>query len=265
MTRVLSALVLGAFVIYIVIAAPLLLGVLVIFMAVLVAAHETAALLEAAGTTVARVPAIAASCLIVAGAWSGGVQGLAAGLAAGFALTFSWVVLTGKVEGSVMQLAGGSMLLLYPVWSLTHLVLYLDTPSGRHALLFLLLCVWVCDSAAYYVGSTLGRHKLAPEISPNKTVEGAVGGISGAAGASVVLKILGLVPWSITFALGAGLCIALLAQVGDLAESMIKRDAGVKDSGSLIPGHGGMMDRIDALLFTVPVFFYILSMTGGLL
>jgi phosphatidate cytidylyltransferase len=144
------------------------------------------------------------------------------------------------------------------------MILYLGSGSGRKALLFLLLCVWVCDSAAYYVGSTLGRRKLAPEISPNKTIAGSVGGTVGGAGAAIILKMLNLVPWSISFTLVAGLCIAVLAQLGDLAESMIKRDAGVKDSGSLIPGHGGMMDRVDALLFTVPVFYYILSISGGL-
>lgn len=263
MIRVVSAVVLGAIVIYLITAANPFLAVLAVLMASLAAAHEMAALLEAAGSTVARMPAIAATCFIVAGAWGGGVVGLSAGLAAGLTLTFTWVVLTGKVEGSVIQLSGGFLLLLYPVWSLAHLILYLDSGSGRRALLFLLLCVWVCDSAAYYVGSTLGRRKLAPDISPNKTIAGAVGGILGAAGASVILKMFNLVPWSIPFALGAGLCIAVLAQMGDLAESMIKRDAGVKDSGSLIPGHGGMMDRVDALLFTIPVFYYILHMSGG--
>jgi phosphatidate cytidylyltransferase len=178
-------------------------------------------------------------------------------------VTFAWVVLTGEVEGSVTQLSGSSVLLLYPVWSLAHFILYLESGPGRRALLFLLLCVWVCDSAAYYFGSTFGRRKLAPEISPNKTVAGAVGGTLGAAGAAAILKMLKLVPWSIPYVLGAGLCIAVLAQVGDLAESMVKRDAGVKDSGSLIPGHGGIMDRVDSLLFTVPVFYYILSMSGG--
>ncbi len=263
MTRVVSAVVLGALVIYIITAAPPLLGVLAVFIAALAAAHEMAALLESAGSTVARVPAVAASCLMVAGAWSGGLVGLSAGLAVGLTLIFTWMVLTGKVEGSVIRLSGGFLLLLYPVWSLAHVILYLDSGSGRRALLFLLLCVWICDSAAYYVGSTLGRRKLAPEISPNKTIAGAVGGTLGAAGASVILKMLNLIPWSIPFALGAGLSIAVLAQVGDLAESMIKRDAGVKDSGSLIPGHGGIMDRVDALLFTIPVFYYILSIIGG--
>ena len=265
MTRVISGVVLGALVIYLIAVAPLALGAAAVFAAVLIAAHEMAALLKATGHAMARIPALVGTCLIVAGTWSGGVAGLAAGLAAGFTLVFAWIVFTGKVEGSVARVSGGSFLLLYPVYALSHVILFLDTSAGRNALLFLLLCVWVCDSAAYYVGSTLGRRKLAPAISPNKTIAGAVGGIMGAAGISVLLKIVNLVPWSMFITLGTGLAIAVLAQVGDLAESMLKRDAGVKDSGSLIPGHGGMLDRVDALLFTVPVFYYFLYAAGGLL
>jgi phosphatidate cytidylyltransferase len=223
-----------------------------------------AGLMEATGHSVARIPAIAGTCFIIAGAWTGGAVGLAAGLAAGFTLIFAWIVFTGRVDGSAIKVSGGSFLLLYPVFALGHVILFLDTRAGRNALLFLLLCVWVCDSAAYYTGSTIGRRKLAPAISPNKTVAGAVGGIIGAAGMSVLLRVIDLVPWPLFFALGNGLAIAVLAQVGDLAESMVKRDAGVKDSGSLIPGHGGMMDRVDALLFTIPVFYYFLLAVGGL-
>lgn len=263
MIRIISAVVLGVLVIYLITEAPLYLGILAVFAVVLTAAHEMAALLEATGCTVARVPAITASCLMVAGVSSGGVVGLAAGLTAGFTLLFAWTVITGKVEGSVVLVSGGALLLLYPVWSLSHFILYLDTDSGRRSLLFLLLCVWVCDSMAYYVGSLMGRRKLAPEISPNKTIAGALGGVLGAACISVLLQMLNLVPWPIPFALCAGLVISVLAQVGDLAESMVKRNAGVKDSGSLIPGHGGVMDRVDALLFTIPVFYYGLILYGG--
>jgi phosphatidate cytidylyltransferase len=109
----------------------------------------------------------------------------------------------------------------------------------------------------------LGRRKLAPGISPNKTIAGAVGGVLGAAGAAILMNIFHLVTWTLPFVIGAGLFISVLGQLGDLAESMVKRDAGVKDSGSLIPGHGGVMDRVDALLFTVPLFYYVLYMTGG--
>ena len=263
MIRILSAVVLGAFVIYLITAAPLILGVLGVFIVVLAGAHEMARLLEASGRKIAKLPAIAASCLLMACAWVGGVTGLAAGMAAGFTLVHVAVLLTGRVEGAVGQLSGAVLLLLYPVWSLTHLILYLDSRSGRNALLFLLLCVWACDSAAYYIGSTLGRRKLAPQISPNKTVAGAVGGMLGGAGAALALKMINLVPWSIIFVVGAGLFIAAFAQLGDLVESMVKRDAGVKDSGSVIPGHGGILDRVDALLFTVPIFYYILFFSGG--
>lgn len=264
MIRVFSGVILGALVIYLIAIAPLALGAAAVFAAVLIAAHEMAGLVDTSGHSMARAPAIAGTCFIVAGAWAGGIVGLAAGLTAGFTLIFAWIVFTGRVDGSIIKVSGGSLLFLYPVYSLSHLILFLDTRAGRNALLFLLLCVWVCDSAAYYVGSTLGRRKLAPAISPNKTVAGAVGGVLGAAGMSVVLKMVNLVPWPLGFALGTGLAIAVLAQMGDLAESMVKRDAGVKDSGSLIPGHGGMMDRVDALLFTVPVFYYFLLAAGGL-
>lgn len=263
MKRVLSAVVLGALAVFLIAAGPLSLGVLAVLAVILLACHEAAALLQAAGSVAARIPVVAAIFLMVAGAWSGGASHLAAGLAAGMTLIFVWTVLTEKPKGSVVKLSGGTLVLLYPAWSLAHVILYLETGTGRRSLLFLLFVVWVCDSAAYYVGSALGRRKLAPEISPNKTVAGAVGGTLGAAGAALLLKVLGLVPWSPAFALAAGLGIAVLAQVGDLAESMVKRDAGVKDSGSLIPGHGGILDRVDALLLVVPLFYYILSWSGG--
>ena len=264
MTRVLSAAVLGALVVYLIAAGPIVLGAAAVLVAILAGAHEMAALSEKAGCALARVPAIAAILLMFAGAWSAGPAGLAAGLTAGFLLLFTWAVLSANVEGSVVRLSGGVLLLLYPVWSLSHLLFFLDSTPGRRALLFLLGCVWVCDSAAFYIGSSLGRRKLAPSISPNKTVAGAVGGMIGAAAVAVLFKVLNLVPWSIPVVLGAGLLIGFLGQLGDLAESMIKRDAGVKDSGSLIPGHGGMMDRVDALLFTVPAFYHLLAFSGGL-
>lgn len=122
------------------------------------------------------------------------------------------------------------------------------------AVLFLLLIVWGCDSAAYYSGRALGRHKLAPAISPNKTWEGAIGGLLGAsvvgaaAGAWWVLPELGAARGAL-----AGALASSAGQIGDLVESLWKRGAGVKDSGVFLPGHGGFYDRIDSLLFAAPV------------
>lgn len=135
-------------------------------------------------------------------------------------------------------------------------------PAGHHWLMFGLMVNWIGDTGAYYVGKNFGRHKMAPAISPGKSWEGAV--------ASAITGILfGVIylPLTIrgTSPLQAGL-LALAAnaagQVGDLAESAIKRGAGVKDSGSLLPGHGGMMDRVDSSMFALPVLYALSTLLG---
>ena len=128
----------------------------------------------------------------------------------------------------------------------------------RHGIAFLLGAIIAAvgyDIGGYAIGSLFGRHRLVPSVSPNKTWEGLVGGCAVAVGASV--GITGLIhPWHLTTALGLGLIVAVVAPCGDLFESMIKRDLGVKDMGSILPGHGGMLDRIDALLFVLPAAYY---------
>ena len=124
--------------------------------------------------------------------------------------------------------------------------------------LLLVSVTWLGETAAYLVGSTLGRHKLAPVISPRKTVEGAVAQL-----AVSVLAALGARAWffpalSLQSAIVVGLLLGVVGQAGDLMESAIKRSVDTKDTGRVIPGHGGMLDRIDALLFAAPVLFYYL-------
>lgn len=125
-----------------------------------------------------------------------------------------------------------------------------NAPRGLAWLLVVILCTWLADTAAYIVGSKIGKHKLSPVVSPNKTKEGFLGGLVGAAITGVfTFWAFGLSPhwgWGFLF----GIIIACVALYGDLAESVLKRDAGVKDSSNLIPGHGGMLDRIDAMIFT---------------
>lgn len=130
---------------------------------------------------------------------------------------------------------------------------------GREALLLLMLSVAVSDTAQYYSGRRFGRRHLAPAISPKKTIEGAIGGF--AAGAVVMMLAgwfwLPIAPWWLRALLGATL--VALGICGDLFESMLKRSAGVKDSSALIPGHGGVLDRIDALLFAAPIYYVVLK------
>ena len=122
--------------------------------------------------------------------------------------------------------------------------------------LFPLALTWICDTAAMAAGTTIGGRKLAPVVSPNKTWAGAVGGVVGAVGGAFLIGelVLPRFGWHLTaWELAAtGAMVGLVAQVGDVAESLLKREAGVKDSSSLIPGHGGVLDRLDSLYFVIP-------------
>lgn len=137
--------------------------------------------------------------------------------------------------------------------------LIISIPGGREATIFLLLVVWANDISSYYVGKRIGVRRLAPSVSPGKSVEGAVGGLiaSGIVGGllSVWMNIPGIrALWMVPVAFAVG----GLSQLGDLCESFVKRAAGEKDSSSLIPGHGGILDRIDGLLLAGPPFYYFL-------
>lgn len=131
-------------------------------------------------------------------------------------------------------------------------------PRGLAWALTVILATWVGDSSAYLTGKAFGRTKLAPSLSPGKTIEGAIGGLAGSVMVSIGTFLgFGIGPWW-AGAL-AGLIIGAMGQVGDLAESFLKRQAGVKDSGAVIPGHGGILDRIDALLFAFPAGLIVAS------
>ena len=129
-------------------------------------------------------------------------------------------------------------------------------PDGPDLLLLAMLCVTLSDTAAYYVGSAFGSHRMAPTISPKKTWEGAIGGVAGSVLGAVIahLWFFRRLPLGHAIALGVVLCAAGI--VGDLAESMFKRAGGVKDSSALLPGHGGVLDRVDSLLVAAPVLYY---------
>ncbi len=129
--------------------------------------------------------------------------------------------------------------------------------AGPEWIIFIGATVWASDSFAYYIGKNFGRRKLYPSVSPKKTVEGALGSMAGGALAGLLTKLLLIDGISIRQVLVVGFFIGCIAVLGDLTESMFKRDSGVKDSSSLIPGHGGVLDKIDGMLYVTPVVYIV--------
>jgi phosphatidate cytidylyltransferase len=152
---------------------------------------------------------------------------------------------------------------LYFAWILAHLIFLRGIDHGFGYLVFLSVAVVLNDVLAYTAGRLFGKHKLAPHISPKKTWEGAVGGLFGSLLGVVVFKYA--VPeltWNA--ALVSGVIIGVTSPLGDLIVSVIKRDMAVKDTGALIPGHGGLLDRCDSLIFATPAFYYFIILAQRL-
>jgi phosphatidate cytidylyltransferase len=182
-------------------------------------------------------------------------------------VSFSWLFFRKRLDGTMVDWALTMAISLYLGWPTSFMLILrgytpatfqgsgaVTLPTGVWWLLVILLGVWGFDAAAFFSGRYFGRHKLAPEISPGKTWEGVAGGLVLSIIASLVLTVVPLhVPWY--FAILLGVLIGMAATLGDLAESLIKRQTHVKDSGQIMPGHGGMLDRIDSLLFAVIVVY----------
>ena len=195
--------------------------------------------------------------LVLAAGLSGAATGLPPGwlalaLATALGVGMGVALLAGRTPvreslPALGLLAFGTVYLAVPVtavWSLQR--------SDPWLVFLLLAIVAVNDSAAFYVGRRFGRRKLSPHVSPNKSWEGSAAGVAGAVAATAVWSRLVLETWEPRLVL-LGVLVAVAGQCGDLVESMLKRGAGVKDSGTLLPGHGGVLDRVDAFLFAAPV------------
>jgi phosphatidate cytidylyltransferase len=143
----------------------------------------------------------------------------------------------------------------YSVVLLSHLYLLRQLPSGLEWTFLTIFLVWATDIGAYLIGRQFGSHLLAPQVSPKKTLEGSLGGLLFSIAVALVFwRMIGGANW-IRY-ISMGIIIGISAQIGDLFESALKRSAGVKDSGKLIPGHGGILDRFDSLIFALPLVYY---------
>lgn len=205
--------------------------------------------------------ALGAAALAVAAAYGQGAVLLSV---TGFlAVTLLVGVLRADVKGGYARWSAAVAAALYPGVLGSHVVLLRQAADGRDWVLLTLFTTFATDTGAYAVGRLVGGPKLAPHISPGKTVAGAVGGLScGALAALALGALLGLgQPLTQLVALGAA--AAMAGQLGDLAESLLKRSLGVKDLGRLFPGHGGTMDRLDSVLFTAPVVYWVMQWISG--
>ncbi len=153
--------------------------------------------------------------------------------------------------------------LVYLPLLLGHMVSLRLLEDGRQWIFMTLIVIMSCDTFAYFVGRKIGKHKLYPAVSPNKTIEGAVGGLVGAVLAVLLAKYTFLPAIGFLGAVTIGLALGVVGQLGDLFESLLKRACQVKDSGTIIPGHGGMLDRLDSLIFAFPVVYYIARYVYG--
>jgi phosphatidate cytidylyltransferase len=252
MKRVLTALVLAAVAIYSIFFAPPAVFTGVVAVMAAFCYYEYSAILMAHG--------------VQGPLWLGYLMGLVvladlpyARLLAGALLAFG---LTVRELPKFLLFAGGISLGVLYVFAAWRCAIDLRA-AGPHWLLFALSVNWVGDIAAFYVGRTFGKHKLAPRVSPGKSWEGAVGSMGAALlfGYAFFLWLRPAVP--LVHLLLLSIVANAAGQVGDLAESALKRGAGIKDSSTLLPGHGGFLDRLDSSLFTMPVVYYYLILTVG--
>lgn len=224
-------------------------------------AWEMARAIRSSGAKAPLVPLLGGAVAIITLAWYTGIEGLSIGLLIAVLATLVWRMGEGPV-GYQRDMGAATLILVYVPFLLGFAALLAKPDDGAWRILVTLLAVVLSDTGGYVAGVLFGRHPMAPAISPKKSWEGFAGSIVATAVGSAILAaiMIDLAPWK-----GAifGVVVSAAAVLGDLAESLIKRDLGVKDMSSLLPGHGGLMDRLDSILFAVPTAYLLLSVLAA--
>ena len=255
MTRILIGVTAIPVVVGVVYYGPPLLFLIFVAAVVLAAVYEYFAMIGRTGVKGFPIPGMVLSFLLLLSFYFEGRFFVEWGLVAGVSLFATWFIRETNVKIAINQIAYTLFGVLYVAGFGGYYLLIRSFEHGERLILFLFLIVWLGDIAAYYWGKNFGKNPLALTISPKKTVEGAVAGIIGSLMAGVVAQVWFLDQLAMVHCLLVALICGIIGQFGDLAESLLKRQVGVKDSSNLIPGHGGVLDRIDSLLFAGPVFY----------
>ena len=254
MTRVLSATVLAALVLGVVCFLPPEATLLLAVLASAVAFAEYADLAGAFGSKVPTIPsgaAVAAACVAV----GGDEPPLALVCLAALLCVGVLTIARGQPGPEILRDASVSLFPLLYIGVPLGTLAAIRSIGGRDATLLLMATIVVSDSAQYYTGRAFGRHQLAPAISPKKTVEGALGGLIFGTAAMTLGGLEVFKGANIWLLVGTSIAVVVFGMIGDLFESLLKRSAGVKDSSTMIPGHGGILDRIDSWLFAGPAYY----------
>jgi len=249
------------------IAVPILFGIIayggreffaaLIIMVSLAGMYEYNQMAFGKGLSAEKTVTMASALLILLTAVSGDMTLLLALLAFSVMAVMVFNLLRIREKGLDMAPAGRALLgILYIPVLMSHFILIRRTQSGVLWIFFILVLAFAGDVVAYYVGRRLGKRKLLPEVSPGKTVEGTIGLIAGSVVGCLLFQQWFFPALTVTHAAILGLVGSVLGQLGDLSESALKRAAGVKDSGVILPGHGGILDRLDCLMFITPFVFY---------
>jgi phosphatidate cytidylyltransferase len=267
MKRILTALILAPLVLALVFLGPKWLITIFVAAVAMLAAWEFLALTEHRGARPPRIATVVVLAALFAGnyQWPDETVTLFGLLCI---ILLIYCTFRSPMDRMLADATSSIFALFYLGLTLVPLPMLREATNGPSLLAFLFLVVWAGDTAAMYTGRAIGKHKLAPALSPNKTWEGSIGSVLGSVAVAGILLGLSsyLASWNSVklnysdeiwwYWLVLAVAVNVAAQVGDLAESALKRSAGVKDSGTLLPGHGGVLDRIDALLLAAPVLWY---------
>ncbi len=259
MTRIITATILAVFFIYAILSAPVAAFIAMIEFAAAICFLEYARMALNKGIDVLKVRGLVATVLIPLAFISSHYVAYIVLVLILAAFLFSALETAEKGLGPVVYTMFG---VIYIGFAFSAPMLIRMEENGPQQFLLICSATWGADIGAYYVGRTFGKIKLAPAISPGKTVEGLAGGVVTAIALAGLCNILFFPQSGMWLVLGAGLIGGIVGPVGDLAESQIKRTFGVKDSGSILPGHGGLLDRADALMLTSPVYYVFLALAG---
>lgn len=229
---------------------------LLVSVIVIIGTFEFINMLKIKGFKIILAPVLIGELILILGAWQNSPYWSELGIGLSFVLILL-IMLQNYPNIRIEDVSVNLFILIYIGWSLSHLVLLRTLDNGIYLVIYLFVVIWSTDTGAYFAGRLWGKNKLAPVISPKKTKEGAAGGILTSLLAALIYNWFFPI-FQLPLLLLSSFLISIFGQIGDLVESAFKRIAGIKDSGKIIPGHGGILDRFDSTILTAPVLFYLL-------